>query len=259
MRIEQHHGLSILCGGVIDVDKIKPGQRWIGSMGGIVTVTYADQFGWVKYEWKMGEWVEKRENDSVAFQKRYWLIIEPDQNIDEFMKRANITLLTYKKILMDWWDAGGLCDPRVVDRFVNYYDIEHIPRDRGEWERWIEQLLGDRNDVRLALDQACGPIGCETRGLCEGNLYLVPALVRLAIFHQWEHFSGNLSYPVPGQCVRFVGTGEEETVTDPQLVFYHYTMRSMYTGEYGEKRLHLKQYVADVIRATIAHVEQNIE
>ncbi len=84
MRIEEQRGRLVLCGGILSVDKIKPGQQWVGSSGGVVTVKEVDAFGWVKYEWEEGGAVKEHEKDAFAFQCRYCLIVEPGQTVDQF-------------------------------------------------------------------------------------------------------------------------------------------------------------------------------
>lgn len=51
LRIEEHHGKTIACGGIFPADEIEAGQLWQGSGGGMVTVECVNDKS-VYYSWE---------------------------------------------------------------------------------------------------------------------------------------------------------------------------------------------------------------
>jgi len=80
MRIEKHHGHSIVCGHIYDVRELMIGSRWMSSSGSIVTITDIDTKGdgWITYEWQERGETRRHEKMSFAFQCRYCLIVDSE-------------------------------------------------------------------------------------------------------------------------------------------------------------------------------------
>lgn len=79
LRIEEHHGNNIVCGGVLPTHEIKVGQRWQDSGGNVVEVIKVKIGGFNEYvEWSWEEYgkTKTHEKTSFAFQCRYCLIVE---------------------------------------------------------------------------------------------------------------------------------------------------------------------------------------
>lgn len=87
MRIEEHYGRQIVCGGMFPGLEIAKGSRWQSSSGHIVTVTEVKEFHWkykdkpqvsidVYYTWMENGETKVHDKDSFSFQCRYCLILE---------------------------------------------------------------------------------------------------------------------------------------------------------------------------------------
>jgi hypothetical protein len=74
LRVEQHHGEVIACGGIFPSREIQEGQRWQGSSGHTVTVEcvngHSVHYSWVERGTKM-----THDKAHFAFQCRYCLIL----------------------------------------------------------------------------------------------------------------------------------------------------------------------------------------
>lgn len=187
--------------------------------------------------------------------------------------RRNESLLVWHKILMDWWDTGKVGEVVVHAKLREVFCLSDVPSTREDWDAWISRVLdshvvagSDESDAVKVLAQVERPISPSTialnstgAGLCGQHMHNVPYLVRLAIFHTWEHFSGNLTFPVPVvdpfEMVNGV-LGTTVMVTDPQIAYFNNPGGS-YAGSYGEKRLQLKQYAIDTITNAIAYVRDS--
>lgn len=77
MRTELVNGRRLLCGCILPVEKIHPGQQWAPASGGNYTVTVVEVVGeWVTYE---GERQPRHAKDFFSFQCRYCLVLDgPD-------------------------------------------------------------------------------------------------------------------------------------------------------------------------------------
>lgn len=85
MRIEQNNNRYILCGVIIPADRIKAGQVWMGSSGGIVTVESVDDNSWVTYSWDTPSGKQQHTKMQFAFQCRYCLVLG-STDIPEWLK-----------------------------------------------------------------------------------------------------------------------------------------------------------------------------
>ena len=74
LRMEQHHGETIACGGIFPDEEIKEGQQWQGSSGQAVTIesvnAHSVYYSWVERGVKM-----PHDKSHFAFQCRYCLIL----------------------------------------------------------------------------------------------------------------------------------------------------------------------------------------
>lgn len=81
LRVEQHHGKTIACGGIFPAEEIKEGQRWQGSSGHAVTVesvnAHSVYYSWIERGTKMTQ-----DKAHFAFQCRYCLILPSNQLTD---------------------------------------------------------------------------------------------------------------------------------------------------------------------------------
>jgi hypothetical protein len=80
LRVEQHHGKTIACGGIFPAEEIKEGQRWQGSSGHAVTVesvnAHSVYYSWIERGTKMTQ-----DKAHFAFQCRYCLILPNVQSV----------------------------------------------------------------------------------------------------------------------------------------------------------------------------------
>lgn len=74
LRIEEHHGEMIACGGIFHAEEIKAGQRWQGSSGHTVTVDSVNAHS-VYYSWVDRGTTVTHSKAHFAFQCRYCLIL----------------------------------------------------------------------------------------------------------------------------------------------------------------------------------------
>lgn len=84
LRIEQQGSNHIACGGIFPPREIKPGQRWQGSSGHVVTVDLiepAQSFGehWVTYSWEEKGARRTHDKTAFAFQCRYCLVLPEEE------------------------------------------------------------------------------------------------------------------------------------------------------------------------------------
>jgi hypothetical protein len=81
MRVEVVNGRKLLCGQILKPEQLAVGQTWAAASGADHTVKIAGiDDGWVRYEWvESGEPVSN-EKESFAFQCRYCLVIENEEN-----------------------------------------------------------------------------------------------------------------------------------------------------------------------------------
>lgn len=172
---------------------------------------------------------------------------------------------------MDWWDTGKVSERVVQDKLCDVFLFSEVPSTRETWSTWCDGILEPRviagrweSDATAVLIQVERPIPGDVitssgRGLCSTHMHSVPYLVRLAIFHQWEHFSGNFVYPVPivepFELYNEV-LGTTVVVTQPEVAYYKHPGGS-YTGSYGGKRLELKWHAAGVIKRAVLYIIAN--
>lgn len=74
LRVEEHHGNMIACGGIFPAEEIKAGQRWQGSSGHTVTVDGVNEHS-IYYSWIESGTTMTHNKEHFAFQCRYCLIL----------------------------------------------------------------------------------------------------------------------------------------------------------------------------------------
>lgn len=74
LRVEEHHGKMIACGGIFPAEEIKAGQQWQGSSGHTVTVDRVNDHS-VYYSWVERGTTMTHDKAHFAFQCRYCLIL----------------------------------------------------------------------------------------------------------------------------------------------------------------------------------------
>lgn len=77
MRVETVNGRHLLCGHILDVSQIHPGQKWAPADGSNreVVVMYTDD-DWVHYGWLADGKLVTHMKTSFAFQCRYCLVLD---------------------------------------------------------------------------------------------------------------------------------------------------------------------------------------
>lgn len=74
LRIEEHHGRTIACGGIFPAEEVKAGQLWQDSCGGVVTVDRVCDHS-VYYSWEGCGARKTYDKSHFAFQCRYCLVL----------------------------------------------------------------------------------------------------------------------------------------------------------------------------------------
>lgn len=80
LRVETDNDIHYVAGGILPIRFVKPGQRWIGASGSLVTVesiiTDNQTDAWVKYSWIQNDVQYFHEKLNFDFQCRYCLVVD---------------------------------------------------------------------------------------------------------------------------------------------------------------------------------------